>query len=393
MRESVLRCAGVRIFLVGAAFGFGFVGCANGDEQQADDAGDLSDDGGVAVTEGGDVRVDAAHPADATSGQDAPSSAMPDATSAGDDGSGGSGDGSSDDASPSEDSGASDDAGGDDAGSMTDASGDDASTALDAGGDSGSANDAAGMDAGSDAGGVDAGSDAGASDAGAPDANPGSDGGSTFANPIQINVTSLLTIDTVGASATGGIALSPTGALTSMDGSGYDFYTTTVASQHSVTGGLPANGLIPANGTQNPAVQRHFSDTSTAANSLMLDGPLPNNGTTFTFAVPAQPYTQLQIYATSTEGTTSLSATLTYADTTTAAVPFTIPDWGTNAATAPVFVLAGGLARLGSGTFEGHDAFALYGVNLSPDSAKVLTQVTVTFTSGKRFLFYGATGW
>jgi hypothetical protein len=266
--------------------------------------------------------------------------------------------------------------------------------------DSGVQDSGGGIDAnGPDAGGTDASSpDASGTDASSPDAtavDAGGDGATSpsFNNPIQISVSSILTIDTVATSGTGGTTVLPIGALTSMDGSGYDFYTAAVATDNAVSGGLPANGLFAASGTQNPVVQLHFDDPSTAANSLLLNGPSPNNAEAFSFSVPAFAYAGLQIYGTSTEGTSTLSVTLTYSDTTTGSTSFTIPDWGTNAASGSVFVLAGDLGRLGSGTYEQNYAFALYGANLSPDGTKSLVSVAVTHTGTGRYVFYGATGW
>jgi hypothetical protein len=261
--------------------------------------------------------------------------------------------------------------------------------------DSGGGTDASGTDAGvPDASTPDAsGTDASSPDATAFDA--GGDGATSpsFNNPIQISVSSILTIDTVATTGTGGTVVLPAGALTSMDGSGYDYYTTTVATAHAVSGGLPANGLFAANGTQNPVVQLSFTDPSTAANSLLLNGPAPNNAETFTFTVPAFAYTGLQIYGTSTEGTSTLAVTLTYSDSSTGSTSVTIPDWGTNAASGAVFVLAGSLGRLGSGTYEQNYTFALYGANLSPDSTKTLASVEVAHSGTGRYVFFGATGW
>jgi hypothetical protein len=207
-------------------------------------------------------------------------------------------------------------------------------------------------------------------------------------------VSSILTIDTVGTTGTGGLTRLPTGALTSMDGSGYDFYTTAVATTQGILGGLPANGQFAASDPQNPFIQLHLNDPSTAANSLLLNGPSPNDGQSFTFTVPAFGYSQVQLYGTSTEGASSLDVTLTYADASMDTTSVSVPDWGTNAGSGPVFVLAGNLGRLGSGTFEKSYAFALYGANLYPDVARSLVSVTVTHsgTSG-RYVFYGATAW
>jgi hypothetical protein len=229
-------------------------------------------------------------------------------------------------------------------------------------------------------------------EAGGPEA--GSDAGHSITNPLQVDVTSILTVDTVGGTATGGKTLIGSGgSLTSMDGSGYDFYTAALASQVGVSGGLPSNGFFAANGTQNPPVQLHFNDSSTAPNSVLLNGLPPNTATTLTFTVPSSAYNQVQMYGTSTEGASSLSITLTYSNSTMATSMVTIPDWGTGTATAPAFVLASGMGRFGTGTFEVNYVFALYGVNLNPDPTKSLLSVAVTHVGPGRFVFYGATAW
>ena len=362
MRRWGLRKGTSSILLALGAFGLGFEfgGCASGQEVVPQGIVPGEDSGAVSIEDaagGADSTVlaqDSGSPPPGM-GDDAGSDSEPPFDS----------DGATDSGSPitGEDSGT-EDSGVQDSGGGTDANGPDAS-----------------------------GTDASSPDATAVDA--GGDGATSpsFNNPIQISVSSILTIDTVATSGTGGATVLPTGALTSMDGLGYDFYTATVATDNAVSGGLPANGLFAASGTQNPVVQLHFDDPSTAANSLLLNGPSPNNAEAFSFSVPAFAYAGLQIYGTSTEGTSTLSVTLTYSDTTTGSTSFTIPDWGTNAASGAVFVLAGDLGRLGSGTYEQSYAFALYGANLSPDGTKSLVSVAITHTGTGRFVFYGATGW
>lgn len=369
MRGSGLRKGTSSILLALGAFGLGFEfgGCASG--QEVVPQGILpGEDSGVAAIEdaanGADTTVPAQDSGSLPPEDDAGSDSEPPFDS----------DGSADSSPVTGDDSGTEDSGAEDSGGGTDANGGDA-TAPDA-----TTPDASGTDASPpDASGIDAGGDG----AIIP----------SFNNPIQIDVSSILAIDTIATSGTGGTTILPTGALTSMDGSGYDFYTATVATDNAVSGGVPANGLFAASGTQNPVVQLHFSDPSTASNSLLLNGPSPNNAQTFTFAVPAFAYAGLQIYGTSTEGSSALSITFTYSDTSTGSTSFTIPDWGTNAASGAVFVLAGNLGRLGSGTYEQNYAFALYGANLSPDATKSLVSVQVTHSGTGRFVFYGATGW
>jgi hypothetical protein len=252
-------------------------------------------------------------------------------------------------------------------------------------------------DAGLDTGAPDTGVDTGAPDA-AIDTGVTDSGSVGFGRPVQIDVSAILTVDTVANDAPGdaGAATIPNGGLlTAMDGSGYDLYTSTLGTAHGASGGLPPTGFFAASGATHPDVQLHVSDTATASNSVILNGPSPNNGLTLTFSVPSRAYEQIQIYGTSTEGTSPLTVTLTYADASTSTASITIPDWATNAATAPVFVLAGSLGRVGVGVFEKAYKVAVYGANLGPVTTKALASVTVARTGGGngRFVFYGATGW
>jgi hypothetical protein len=368
------------ILLVGAALGLGleFGGCASGQEDTAD--------GGFGATDIDGATLDAlgtSNGSDSTVGQEqdtgSPVSTGEDAGADGDESE------ASEDSSPAsgEDSG-----GGEDSSTERDSGGFDA-TVPDSSVPDSSAPDSSTPDSTAPDSSV---PDSGALDSSVPEGgdaalNP------TFDNPVQIDVTSILAIDTIATSATGGTTVLPGGALTSMDGSGYDYYTANVATTNGIAGGVPANGLFPANGTQNPVVQLHFSDSSTAANSLLLNGPSPNNGETFSFNVPAFGYTALQLYGTSTEGTSTLALTLTYSDATTSSASVTIPDWSTGSATAPVFVLVGSLGRLGSGTFEQDYKFALYGANVTPSAGKSLASVTVAHSGTGRYVFYGATAW
>lgn len=371
MHRWVVRRANSLSTLAGIALGatLGLAGCANGDED-------------TTIEDAGSDAAAASTAPDTGTARDASPSTTPDATLSDDSGSTGADDAGDDAADGGEDSAASDDTG----------TGDDTGTSDDAGGaDTGTVDATSPVDAGTpdaprdDDTGVS--EDSGYSDGNAPPLS--------FTNPLQVDVSSILTVDTIGTTGTNGTTInSQGGALTSMDGSGYDLYTAAVASANFVSGGFPSNGLFPTNGTQHPVVQLHVADPSTAPNSVLLDGPSPNNATSLTFAVPPNQYTQLQIYATSTEGSSSLTITLTYADTTTGTVTLTVPDWGQAAsATGAVFALSSSLGRIGTGQYDTNDTFAIYGANLGPDSTRSLVNVSVKTAGSGRLVFYGATGW
>jgi hypothetical protein len=71
-----------------------------------------------------------------------------------------------------------------------------------------------------------------------------------------------------------------------------------------------------------------------------------------------------------------------------------VPDWFSGAS-APVYLVQGGLSRFSSSQpTDFSDGASLYGVNVTVNSAKVLTGVTLTNgSSGPRIVLYGATAY
>jgi len=113
--------------------------------------------------------------------------------------------------------------------------------------------------------------------------------------------------------------------------------------------------------------------------------------------VPPGNYTQLQLFGLSTEGSTTIDVTLTYADTTTTTATYAIADWfgGT---TADQFVLVNGLMRidntnLSAGGVDNRPIPGINGTNTNPNSAKQLVSVKIANTGGGFFVFYGATAY
>jgi hypothetical protein len=259
------------------------------------------------------------------------------------------------------------------------------------------------VDSGSDAQPTEAGSDGGeeggadASEAGAQDT--GSDAPTySFADPLQVDVSSILNVNTIVSSVSGGIGLTPidgAGAAT-----GYDFPTLAGAMKLVDAGasGFPNNGFFATNGTTVPNVQLAWNDDGvhpiSKSNSIRLAG---NAGTAVAFNVPQAKYTQVQIYATGGNGAGSLSTTLTYATgnpVTTTAIP--LPDWCGAPGPTGEYQLGTQVARVQNGTtYAPNPPCGIFAIDLGPDSTRELTNVSITDTGAANsyFAFYGATAW
>jgi hypothetical protein len=177
-----------------------------------------------------------------------------------------------------------------------------------------------------------------------------------------------------------------------MDGSGYDFLTASVgAAAGDEAGGVPDDGFYASN-ADHPDVQLAFNDTSVAANSIILNEP--SGPTEVTFPIVPARFTTVQLYLTSTEGSSPVQVTLAYDDGSMSSTIFTVPDWFSPwTATAPVFVVQDGLSRFSTSGVDYSDSAALFGATVSPNPAKTLTSVTVSATSGGRLALYGATAY
>jgi hypothetical protein len=235
-------------------------------------------------------------------------------------------------------------------------------------------------------------SSSGGSDAGALDAGT-TDGGYTSTNPLQVDLSSIFNADTVANSSAQGKSYPP---LVSMDGSGYDYMSEAVAVANGDTNaGIPDDGFYAAD-ADHPDVQLAFSDLGVGPNSVLMNAPSPMV-LTVTFPIVATSYSTVQLYATSTEGSSSVTVTLTYSDTSTDVTSVIVPDWGqSSSAAAPVFVVQSDLSRFSmTDPTDFSDDFALYGITTVANPAKTLASVTVTVAGGEtnRFILYGATAY
>jgi hypothetical protein len=177
-----------------------------------------------------------------------------------------------------------------------------------------------------------------------------------------------------------------------MDASNYDLITQTAANAKSAgLNGLPDDAVFPAN-ADHPKIHLGWSNASDGPNSRVV-----KMGGTFNIKVPSDTYTQLQVYALSTEGKSTIQFTLNYADLSTDVQTIVFGDWYDDPAPAGQFFIVNGLNRIGGAPAQTVDFAAdpaIAGVNLSPNPAKTLVSVDVNhLVSGGWFVFYGAAGW
>src|SRR5262249_11654312 len=119
------------------------------------------------------------------------------------------------------------------------------------------------------------------------------------------------------------------------------------------------------------------------------------SGGTFTISVPARSYTQLQVYAVSSEGQSKMQFTLSYSDGSTDTRSIAFGDWYDDPPATGTFYVIDNLDRIdASNRYEGEHDPALAGASLNPDTTKTLTNVAVNhLTSTGWFVFYGAAAW
>jgi hypothetical protein len=212
----------------------------------------------------------------------------------------------------------------------------------------------------------------------------GGGGGAGGVRPVQFDVSSVLNSDSVTNNGSGG-TLDTT--QTAIDRSNFTLITQSVARMFSTTGvGLPDDAFFPAN-ADHPDIQLHWNNSDDGVNSR-----LSTTTDTFTFAVPAAHYEQVQVFGLSTEGPTTLEFTLTYDAGTPDVRTVTFPDWFTDPVPAGVFYIIDGMDRFSTGYVSARDP-AVAGASLAPDATKTLVSITVTKPATNFFVFLGALGY
>ncbi len=155
--------------------------------------------------------------------------------------------------------------------------------------------------------------------------------------------------------------------------------------------GLNDNGFYPASGARLYDVQLGYNATTATGTNTAIRSTTAGS---FSLSIPNGQYSQFAIFGSGGSGSSSLNITLTYSTgspTTLSSV--TLPDWysgspSTTAAGAAgtYFALTPALSRQAAYDFPnaGYQAPSggayVYGINLAPDSTRVLTSVAVAYT-------------
>ena len=215
----------------------------------------------------------------------------------------------------------------------------------------------------------------------------------------QVSITPLFNADDV-LRYSGGNFTTPSISWDNPTGSNNDNYMVTQSAANQLAGGSNAvgindNGFYPATGARLYDVQLGFTNaTPTGTNVVIRSTTLGS----FTFDVPSNYYSQFAIFGSSGSGSTNLTITLNYATgSATVLSNVTLPDWysgnpGTTAAGAAGthFALTPAMSREAAagncpigGCYQvpnvnGSGAY-IYGINLAPDSTRVLTSVSVSY--------------
>ena len=203
-----------------------------------------------------------------------------------------------------------------------------------------------------------------------------------LAPPVQFDLTSVFDRDVI-INYTGGVTDTTQDALSSSGG-----WVDTLITQSFATfkagangNGLPDNGFFATN-TYHPDVQLGYNNTNNGNNAKVLT----TNGTSFNFAVTPNQYSEIHLFATSTNGNAGMQVTFNYSDGTTGTVTATVPDWFNEITeTSSSYYLIDGMDRSNDTTGTSyHDANdpALFGFMFNPNPAKTLQSITVLKTSG-----------
>ena len=157
---------------------------------------------------------------------------------------------------------------------------------------------------------------------------------------------------------------------------------------------LPDDATFAEDATH-PEMVLHFSN-SESATSPQARGV--SGVSQFEFDVPHATYSELFLALSSSYGDSALSITFEYADASTSAQQFTLPDWGTGAAlptNPPIFFnLISGLHKwTRSNESVDTPSHTITGVKLSPEPSKELNRIRIDKTAATPYLvFWGATG-
>jgi hypothetical protein len=205
-------------------------------------------------------------------------------------------------------------------------------------------------------------------------------------DPVQIDVTSVLTQDTVLNDSEG--KLDPTQDP-------MDIHLNYLATESAMkaldsSGGVPDDAFFAAT-KDNPNVQLHWDNASDGPNARAIH---PNQGpTTFSFDVPEHSYEHFQVYMVSTDGDSTVDFTLTYSDNSSDMQKMVVRDWFFPPE-ANATLLVAGLRQVSSSGPNLNAGATISAVNLKTDPSKILSKVVIWKEPGAQsIVFFGASAW
>jgi hypothetical protein len=208
--------------------------------------------------------------------------------------------------------------------------------------------------------------------------------------PVQIPVQQLLNGRAV-STLTGGAVVPWTDGVDQSDGL---MTTGAMMSLHQNGVALPDDGVF-ASDSRHPQVVLNFSNAAPATSKQIF---YLHGAGSFEFAVPAGHYSRLFLFLLSSIGPSPLTVTMTYADGTTTAQTFTLPDWGTGMplpTNPPIFfnLIAGMHKWDKQDQMIDTPSHTITGVELAPNSLQPMTKVAIAKpNAGQYLIFWGATG-
>jgi hypothetical protein len=223
-------------------------------------------------------------------------------------------------------------------------------------------------------------------------------GGSAYGAGVQVSLASSFNADTV-LRYNGGVFTAPTISWdNSASGGSVDNWLVTQSAANrlaSIQGGsnpvgLNDTGFYPASGARLYDVQLGFTNATATGTNTAIRSTVAGS---FSFTVPNGQYSQFAIFGSGGSGSSTLTITLNYlSGSPTMLTNVTLPDWysgipSTTAAGAAgtYFALTPAMSRQAAYDFPnaGYEAPSggayIYGINLAPDSTRVLASVSVNY--------------
>nr|WP_329626331.1 Ig-like domain-containing protein [Planktothrix agardhii] len=156
--------------------------------------------------------------------------------------------------------------------------------------------------------------------------------------------------------------------------------------------GLPNSGFFRANAFS-PNVQLGYNNTNDGKNAKVITA----NNTPFTFNVTPNKYSEIHLFATSTNGEAGIQVQFNYSDGSNVKSTATVPDWFEEIPTPSFnrYSLIDGMDRSLDTTganYQDANNPAIFGFGFKPNPAKTLQSITVNKTSGATNNWLGVFG-